>query len=92
MTSYTINIKSNLSYEIDALGHNDITLQNPPELTNNKDSIISLLNHVTQLKVCPGNPDEKYIQMAEERKGVFYNQQGWTQLHYFIINNTYLLF
>ena len=90
MTSYTINIKSDLSYEIDALGHNDEPSRRP-ELTN-KDYIISLLNHITQLKVCPGNPDEKYIEMAEERKGVFYNQQGWTQLHYFIINNTYLLF
>ena len=39
-------------------------------------SAITALLDVLMNKVCPGNPDQEFVPLAEERKGVFKDQKG----------------
>ena len=72
--THSITIKSDLTWELSVHGY----LVNkkrchllsgfPDHLT--QASLCSLLSLVDGCKVCPGHPDLKFVQMAQERKGV----------------------
>ena len=63
---YTVTLYSDLSYRIKAFNHN-INLPNQVKITNPTD-LTNILNYVTSLKVCPGNPDLEFLQLAEKKE------------------------
>ena len=40
------------------------------------DALNQLIVVIDKLRVCPGQPDAKFIEMCEAKKGVFNNTQG----------------
>ena len=47
-----------------------------PRAITTCDSISSFLTSLGSLHICCGNPDQKFIPLADSRKGVFKNQRG----------------
>ena len=65
-------------YGQDANSHRCPSLSAVPNSLVGYSDATNLLSIVSGQKVCIGNPDQKYIPLAEARKGVFKNQCGDT--------------
>ena len=74
--SHSIIIKKDLTYTINAYQQN-ISIPNKISLTSFR-SLLLLMNYVNGLKICPGNAEEDYLILADERDGLFKNKQGIT--------------
>ena len=66
--------KKDLTYTINAYKQN-ITIPNKISLTSFI-SLLLLMNYVNGLKIGPGNTEEDYLILADERDGLFKNKQG----------------
>ena len=73
--THTITILPNLTYILTSYNHLNVKLPNPLVI-NDTSSIVTLINHVTSLNVCPGISDSKYCELADTRGGIFLNRQG----------------
>lgn len=53
------------------------------------DDIVNLLQLLVQSNVCKGNPDQKFLELLNDQKGVFKNKSGKFLL--LCNNNIYIL-
>ena len=58
------------------LCHHEIPEIEVPSLMNNTSDINHFLQHLTNLTVCQGNPDEKFHQLLPLRQGIFMNKES----------------
>ena len=72
--SHSIIVKKDLTYTINAYKQN-ISISNKISLTCFR-SLLLLMNYVNGLRICPGNAEEDYLILADEREGLFKNKQG----------------
>ncbi len=73
--AHTITILTDLTYTLTSYNHLNVKLPNPLVI-NDTSSILTLINYVTSLNVCPGISDSRYCELADTRGGIFLNRQG----------------
>jgi hypothetical protein len=73
---YTLQISQNLKVEISANGK-PITIPQVTKLANTE-MFVAILQSITNLKICKGNDDEKFIELAIRRKSKFSDRAGET--------------
>jgi hypothetical protein len=71
---YTLQISQNLKVEISANGK-PITIPQVTKLANTE-MFVAILQSITNLKICKGNDDEKFIELAIRRKSKFSDRAG----------------
>ena len=73
--SYSIVINKDLTYKLNIYTRKEVSL--PKNITiSSPDDVTSLMLYISSLFICPENPDESYILLANERENVFKNRQG----------------
>ncbi len=78
--THTLVVKNDFTWKLIVHGHEVLHLSTPllstiPEHLN-KQSLAHLLTVIDSLKVCPGNTDERFIEMAKSLKGKFLTKSG----------------
>ena len=73
--SYTLKILNNLTYTVSAFNHHNIHLPDTLPIYD-VNSVIHLLEYITQLNVCPGNSLSQHLQLADLTGGTIFNRQG----------------
>lgn len=63
---FTVTVYSNFTYSIRAFTHFNVNI--PHMLITDTTHLINLLNYLSSLKVCPGNSDPPFLQLADSRK------------------------
>ena len=72
---YSLVINKDLTYKLNIYTRKEVSL--PKNITiSSPDDVTSLMLYISSLFICPGNPDESYILLANERENVFKNGQG----------------
>lgn len=51
-------------------------LLSDPDIPHDSDTLVSAINLLEKLHVCPGHPDAHLFEMADAKKGVFKTQSG----------------
>ena len=76
--SYTFVLCHDLTYTISAFDHQNVKLPNttPTAHISDANSVLSLLQYIPQLKLCPGNSLPVHLQLADSRGGTMVNRQG----------------
>ena len=72
--AYSVTISENLTYIIKASSH-VVSLPDNPKLSS-VNCVTDLLEYITGLQFCPGNPEEKFLTLASERNGEFKDRNG----------------
>ena len=52
------------------------TLFDIPETIDDCQQLPKLLSQLDQLKICPGHPDEHFVSMVNDKKGIISNAAG----------------
>ena len=79
---FTVTIYQNFQYHMKAFNHQYINL--PKQfITDNATALTDLLTYITSLKVCPGNPDAKFLELAEQKGGAFTDMHGEANKNFF---------
>ena len=72
---FTSTVYPNLTYNIKAFNHQNISLPKKCNIAN-ADQLVDLLQYIKRLHICPGNNDSRYLQLAENREGKFEDRNG----------------
>lgn len=54
------------------------SLHSYPSILEDEKATFNLLNYVSQLRVCPGQPDKHFVELLQKRKGCIKTQDGLT--------------
>ena len=73
--THTITISTDLSYTVTIYNHLNVKLPDHPVI-DSTNSIITLINYLSSLSLCPGISDSRYFKLADSRGGIFLNRQG----------------
>lgn len=77
---FTMVINQDMSWSLFVFGvelsHHNIPGIELPSLLDSTSSISHLLQHLTSVSICQGNPDEKFHQLLPSRKGMFMNKES----------------
>ena len=74
-------------YSITAFNHDNIHLEKSFDIRSATE-IYKLLLYLMQLKVCPGNYDDKFQPLVKQKKGHFTDKQGKKSI---MLKNNYQL-
>ena len=73
--SYCIKIHEDLTFCISLFCH-PISLDVQDDTIPDIDSVFTILHLAENTSICPGNPDENFLELATERNGKFFNNEG----------------
>ena len=74
--SYCLTVARNdLAYSI-SLYHQQINLETSINTIVDIESLFTVINNIENLRICAGNPDVDFIELATEKNGKFVNMQG----------------
>ena len=79
---YSITIQKDFTWLLSAFGRNVTrschALLSTPDVLDSVDKVVQFLFTVQHCKVCEGNSDEKFLEVAKRRDGIFKDQSGKT--------------
>lgn len=62
-------------------------LSNAPDVLDSIDKVMQIISIVEHCKICEGNSDDRFMEVAKRREGVFKNRSGKTKIYHYIASS-----